>query len=124
MDLDLDLAPYSPAEPPWEEGHRALYSNRGVLEMDRSQLFRDGTFLEIREKVLLLGVINNIFKKILIVNTALKFRRLFLMGPLIFIRGIISNNNSAKASGCSRRNGLGLTAFQLAWSFLYLKVPH
>ena len=61
MDLDLDLALYSPAVPPWEEGHRALYSNRGVLEMDRSQLLRDGTFLEIREKVLLLGVITNIF---------------------------------------------------------------
>lgn len=67
--------------------------------MDRSQLFRDGTFLEIREKVLLLGVINNIFKKILIVNTALRFLRIFLMGPLILIRGIIPSNIQPKQVG-------------------------
>ena len=112
MDLDLDLALCSPKVPHWE-GATELFTEIRVLEMDRSQLFRDGTFLEARKKVLLLGVINNIFKKILIVNTALRFFRLSLMGPLILISVIIADNNSAKESRCSRRNGLGLTAFQL-----------
>ena len=36
------------------------------------------------------------------------FLGLFLMGPLILKRGTISNNDSAKASGCGRRNDIGL----------------
>lgn len=61
---------------------------------------RSGDQREISLMVLPLCVISNILKKkILIVNTAVRFLWLFPMEPLKLMRVIASNNNSSKASG-------------------------
>lgn len=83
---------------------RALHSSPGVLEVDMSWLLNGRTLLsdlEITEKalVVLLCVMNNVLRNILVVSTAVRLLGLFLIN---INKGIISNNNSAKASGCSR----------------------